>query len=119
MAKNWTLTEGYKAIKLNNMEAIQDLGRRFPLTTHLISTMNSSTEVAMLFEAMPIHLTVRKIEAFLKEKYADGSGTTEEAEEDTAEEIDEDEEEEPAPKKKAKPEAPQKKAKPAEAVEAD
>ena len=95
MAKNWTMAEATKAIvDGTNDAALQDLGRRFPLTTVKIAQIGAKApEITELMAAFPSHMTVRKIESTLK----DG------VEEIETEDIDEETEpeEKPAKAKKA------------------
>lgn len=106
MAKNWNMAEATKVIVDGTDDAaIQDLGRRFPLTTTKIAKIGAKApEITELMAAFPDHMTVRKIESTLK----DG---VEEIEDEEVEEV----EEKPAKAKKA----PAKKAAKAEEPEED
>lgn len=68
MAKNWTLKEAVAVItKGTNKEAIQELGKKFPLTSIAIAKMGTNAGIETLFGAMPDHMTVLKMERSLKE----------------------------------------------------
>lgn len=95
MAKNWNMAEATKVIvDGTNDAALQDLGRRFPLTTVKLAKIGAKApEITELMAAFPDHMTVRKIESALK----DG---VDEVEIDDVED-DEEIEEKPAKAKKA------------------
>lgn len=77
MAKNWTLKEAVAEItKGTNKEVIQELGKKFPLTSIAIAKMGSNTGIETLFGGMPEHMTMLKMERSLKE------GISETADED-------------------------------------
>lgn len=77
MAKNWTLKEAVVEItKGTNKEAIQELGKKFPLTSIAIAKMGSNAGIETLFGGMPEHMTMLKMERSLKE------GVSETADED-------------------------------------
>lgn len=98
MAQNWSLFEGAKAILANDEAAIAELGKRFPLTTVAIASMGNNAEALKIFEALPINVTMRKVEANLK-----GGVETEEAEDvDSDVETTDEEAETPKKAKKAK-----------------
>lgn len=132
MAKNWNVREFAEAYSLGGdarKEAIFDAGRRFPLTSNLVSSIMATGGAEYFKEflaACPDWMTMRKIEGVLK----DGINVSEETEPETvtseeteapktekkprgkkakAAEAEETEEEKPA--KKAKKEKPAKKAK--------
>lgn len=85
MAKNWTMAEAAKAVKNNDMVAIADLGRRFPLMIHLLTKgiAGDGEAVAELFEAIPEYLTANKVNTAIKNVVGDGDA------EDDEEEIEE------------------------------
>ena len=97
MATNWTLAEATKEILAGNKEAIQDVGRRFPLTANAIASMGNNTGALTLINAMPDYITARKIEAILK----DGVQESDDVEEAIETEEDDVKEEKPAKKEKA------------------
>lgn len=66
MATNWSLFDGAKAILANDEAAIAELGKRFPLTTVAIAAMGNNENAMKIFEALPINVTMRKVEANLK-----------------------------------------------------
>lgn len=68
MAKNWTLKEAVKIITAGeNKEAIQELGKRFPLTTVAIAKIGQNEGVDALMSVMPDHVTMLKLERAFKE----------------------------------------------------
>lgn len=91
MAKNWTMAEAAKAVKNNDMVAIADLGKRFPLMMNLLTRgiAGDGDAVAELFEAIPEYLTANKVNTAIKNVVGDGDVE------------DEEEAEEQEPKKKA------------------
>lgn len=64
MAKNWKPVEVAEAIKANDLEAILDFGRRFPLATIAIAQLNDSG--VEVLKALPDYITMRKLEAGFK-----------------------------------------------------
>lgn len=96
MAKNWTLKEAREVIaKGTDLAAIQEIGKKFPLTTVAIAKMGTNEGVETLFGGMPEHMTMLKMERSLKE----GVSETEEDDEeegvmnppaDEADEVEED-----------------------------
>lgn len=92
MATNWTLSDALKKItEGTDKVAIQDIGRRFPLTAVALAEIGQNAGAAKIIGAVPSHITARKIESVLK----DGVGQDADMDEDT-------EDEEEAPKKPAK-----------------
>lgn len=85
MAQNWSLFEGAKAILANDEAAIADLGKRFPLTTVAIASMGNNESAMKIFEALPINVTMRKVEANLKDG-VDVDTDAEDSEDETTEE---------------------------------
>lgn len=86
MAKNWTLKEAVEVITAGkNKEAIQELGKRYPITAIAIASLAMSEGLKTLMSAMPEHVTMLKIERALKDGVADteaedeDEGATEEA----------------------------------------
>lgn len=68
MAKNWTLKEAVKVITAGeNKEAIQEIGKRFPLTTVAIAKIGHNEGVEALMSVMPEHVTMLKLERAFKE----------------------------------------------------
>lgn len=68
MAKNWTLKEAREVIaKGTDLAAIQEIGKKFPLTTVAIAKMGTNEGVETLFGGMPEHMTMLKMERSLKE----------------------------------------------------
>lgn len=86
MAVNWTLAQAVKKItEGTDKAAIQDIGRRFPLTAVAIAEMGTNAGALKLIGAIPEYVTARKIEAVLKDGVSD-QDTDEEIEDDTTEE---------------------------------
>lgn len=81
MAENWTLNDGAKAILANNEAAILELGKRFPLTTTAIASMGNNEGAMKIFGALPINVTMRKVEANLKDGVVSDEDGDEDAEE--------------------------------------
>lgn len=98
MAKNWTISEAVAAVKANDTDAIQDLGKRYPLLLHQVTMLlaKAPEEAVALMGIMPEYVTANKLNKAL----LDGV----DAAENDADVDDEDEQEE-QPKKKpaAKP----------------
>ena len=112
MATNWTLSEALKKItEGTDTAAIQDIGRRFPLTAVALAEIGQNAGAAKIIGAVPSHITARKIESVLK----DGVEQTTDTDFEDAESDADDEEE--TSKKAAK--KPVKKAAKAKAEEED
>lgn len=94
MAKNWTMKEALEAVVTNDKEGMQDLGRRFPLTAIALG----KGDITTIINALPDHITARKIESVLKDGIVE---STDEDVEDTEDEVEEIKEEKPAKKEKA------------------
>lgn len=96
MAKNWSMKEATSEILAGNKEAILDIGKRFPLTANAIATMGKNEGAITIINALPEHISVRKIETVLK----DG---VQEIEDDEVKEVSEDDSEsEVKPKRERK-----------------
>lgn len=68
MAKNWTLKEAVNVVTAGeNKEAIQEIGKRFPLTTVAIAKIGKNEGVEALMSVMPDHVTMLKLERAFKE----------------------------------------------------
>lgn len=68
MATNWTLSEALKKItEGTDKAAIQDIGRRFPLTAVALAEIGQNAGAAKIIGAVPSHITARKIESVLKD----------------------------------------------------
>lgn len=91
MAQNWTLKEAVEKVLAGDKEAILDIGKRFPLTATAIAAMGKNEGALTIINALPDHMTARKVEMALK----DG------IEENTDEEAEDSEEEEEKPAKKS------------------
>lgn len=93
MATNWTLSQALaKITEGTDKAAIQDIGRRFPLTAVALAEIGQNAGAAKIIGAVPSHITARKIESVLK----DG------VEQDSDVDVEDTEDEEEAPKKEAK-----------------
>ena len=103
MATNWTLAQAKKVItEGTDLAAITDIGRRFPLTALAIAKIGDNEGATTIINALPEHITVRKIESVLKDGIA-YSGANDNDDDDDAEDTEHDEK--PAKKSKAKAEA--------------
>lgn len=93
MATNWTLSQALvKITEGTDKAAIQDIGRRFPLTAVALAEIGNNVGAAKIIGAVPSHITARKIESVLK----DG------VEQDSDVDVEDAEDEEEAPKKEVK-----------------
>ena len=93
MATNWTLSQALaKITEGTDKAAIQDIGRRFPLTAVALAEIGNNAGAAKIIGALPSHITARKIESVLK----DG------VEQDSDADVEDTEDEEEAPKKETK-----------------
>lgn len=90
MATNWTLSQALaKITEGTDKAAIQDIGRRFPLTAVALAEIGNNAGAAKIIGAVPSHITARKIESVLKD------GVEQDSDVDA-------EDEDEAPKKEAK-----------------
>lgn len=125
MAKTWTVTEAYNAIKTNDKEGIADFGKRFPLATTALAKSGVNDGMDMLMSGMPERVTMRILEMQLKDGVADVSDDDDAAEEVAeekpvkAEKKEKAAKAEKAEKTEKKAEKPKKAAKKAEPVEED
>ena len=93
MATNWTLSQALaKITEGTDKAAIQDIGRRFPLTAVALAEIGQNAGAAKIIGAVPSYITTRKIESVLK----DG------VEQDSDADVEDTEDEEEAPKKETK-----------------
>ena len=93
MATNWTLSQALaKITEGTDKAAIQDIGRRFPLTAVALAEIGNNAGAAKIIGAVPSYITTRKIESVLK----DG------VEQDSDADVEDTEDEEEAPKKETK-----------------
>ena len=102
MAKNYTLAEAAKVIaEGKDYEAIQDIGRRFPLTLAAIAKMGNNEGAIELINALPEHITARKIESILKDGLTESEVDTDDDDEvKTPDEVKEEKKERKPRKKK-------------------
>ena len=101
MATNWTLANATKEILAGNKEATQDIGRRFPLTLAAIAKMGNNEGAIELINALPEHITARKIESILKDGVAETEVDTDDDDEvKTPDEVKEEKKERKPRKKK-------------------
>jgi hypothetical protein len=92
MAKNYTFNEAVKIIaKGTDLEAITDIGRRYPVLAHKIAvvTAKAGEEFVDLMGYMPDYLTANKVNTAIKAGIAE-SGSNEDAEDTEAEATTED-----------------------------
>ena len=85
MAKNYTFNEAVKIIaKGTDLEAITDIGRRYPVLAHKIAvvTAKAGEEFVDLMGYMPDYLTANKVNTAIKAGIAE-SGSDDEDAEDT------------------------------------
>lgn len=96
MAKSYTFNEAVKIIaKGTDLEAITDIGRRYPVLAHKIAVVatKAGEEFVDLMSYMPDYLTANKVNKTIKDSIAESSAdedtkaeaTTEDASEDAAE----------------------------------
>ena len=101
MATNWTLANATKEILAGNKEATQDIGRRFPLTLAAIAKMGNNEGAIELINALPEHITARKIESILKDGVVETEVDTDDDDEvKTPDEVKEEKKERKPRKKK-------------------
>lgn len=67
MAQNWNVKQALAAINKGDKEAITDIGRRFPLTSNILARIGGHQAAGEFINALPDHITVRKIESILKD----------------------------------------------------
>lgn len=131
--KNYTLKEAVEIIaKGEDLEAIADLGKRFPILSIKIArlTAKAEKEIIDLMQYMPEYLTIKKVNNAVKiasEPKAEAENATEDenkpVEEETAKEVEEPEENENKPvepkKRGRKPKAEVEDEEPTEAEETE
>lgn len=72
MAKNWTLKEAVKVITAGkNKEALQELGKRYPVTALTIAKLETNEALEKLMSVMPDHVTMLKLERAFKDGAVD------------------------------------------------
>ena len=102
MATNWTLSQALKKItEGTDKAAIQDIGRRFPLTAVALAEIGQNKGAVKIIGAVPSHITARKIESVLKDGV--DQDADEEIEDDAADAAEEEEDKKPAKKAAKKP----------------
>lgn len=92
MAKNYTFNEAVKIIaKGTDLEAITDIGRRYPVLAHKIAvvTAKAGEEFVDLMDYMPDYLTANKVNTAIKAGITE-SGSDEDVEDTEAEATTED-----------------------------
>lgn len=69
MAKSWTLKEAVKAIQTNDVEALNDFGRRMPVLTGIITkaVVGDKEGLNQMFDLLPDHCTLNRMNANLTE----------------------------------------------------
>lgn len=93
MAKNYTFNEAVKIIaKGTDLEAITDIGRRYPVLAHKIAvvTAKAGEEFVDLMGYMPDYLTANKVNTAIKAGIAESGSDDEDAEDTEAEATTED-----------------------------
>ena len=81
MAKNWTLKEAVKIITAGeNKEAIQAIGKRFPLTAVASAKIGQNEGIEALMSVMPDHVTMLKLERAFKEGVEESDADDEDVE---------------------------------------
>lgn len=81
MAKNWTLSEAVVVINEGtNVEAVQEITKRFPLASVAIAKMGMNEGIKTLFGAMPEHMTMLKMERALKDGVEESEEDVDDAE---------------------------------------
>lgn len=105
MATNWTLSQALaKIAEGTDKVAIQDIGRRFPLTVVALAEIGHNAGATKIIDALPSHITARKIESVLKDGVEQDSDVDVEDTEDEEDETSKNEGKKPA-KKAAKAKA--------------
>ena len=90
MATNWTLAQAKKVItEGTDIAAITDIGRRFPLTALAIAKIGDNEGATTIINALPEHITARKIESVLKDGIVDSGANDDD--DDDAEDAEHDE----------------------------
>ena len=93
MAKNYTFNEAVKIIaKGTDLEAITDIGRRYPVLAHKIAvvTAKAGEEFVDLMGYMPDYLTANKVNTAIKAGITESGSDDEDAEDTEAEATAED-----------------------------
>ena len=93
MAKNYTFNEAVKIIaKGTDLEAITDIGRRYPVLAHKITvvTAKAGEEFVDLMGYMPDYLTANKVNSAIKAGITEPGSDDEDAEDTEAEATTED-----------------------------
>ena len=93
MAKNYTFNEAVKIIaKGTDLEAITDIGRRYPVLAHKIAvvTAKAGEEFVDLMGYMPNYLTANKVNTAIKAGITESGSDDEDAEDTEAEATTED-----------------------------
>ena len=110
MATNWSLAEGAKVIlEKEDMQAMSELIKKFPITSVAIQAVGAGNEGNLMFllQALPIHVTMRKVENAYKDLMNGSAISDDEDQDEDVDDVAEDEteedeevEEEPKPKKR-------------------
>lgn len=93
MAKNYTFNEAVKIIaKGTDLEAITDIGRRYPVLAHKVAVVTAKTgeEFVDLMGYMPDYLTANKVNTAIKAGITESGSDAEDAEDTEAEATTED-----------------------------
>lgn len=103
MAKNWTMAEAVSAIKAGDTDAIQDIGKRYPLLANKIAVLlaKAAEEFEEIMAIMPEYVTANKLNKALIDGI-DADENDEDEEEQEAKEQTKAKAKKPATKKAAK-----------------
>ena len=94
MAKNYTIKEAVEVIVAGkDLEAITDLGRRYPVLTAKVAALGAITGEKFIefMGYMPEYLTANKVNTVIKNGIQESGGSDEDTDEETTEETTEDE----------------------------
>lgn len=91
MAKNYTFSEAVELIAKGDMEAIQDIGRRFPILAAKVATVSALAGESFvdLASYMPDYLTANKVNRGMRDALAEMEEDDEEENDDVEETDDE------------------------------
>ena len=89
MAKNYTFSEAVELIAKGDMEAIQDIGRRFPILAAKVATVSALAGESFvdLASYMPDYLTANKVNRGMRDALAEMEENDDEEENDDVEET--------------------------------
>lgn len=89
MAKNYTFSEAVELIAKGDMEAIQDIGRRFPILVAKVATVSALAGESFvdLASYMPDYLTANKVNRGMRDALAEIEESDDDEENDDVEET--------------------------------